>query len=140
MAWSLGSGRRRAAMALVAGIISLAGTGASHASDHLDTPTVIADPRADVSDLYAATLPVVVIYEGRPLAGALVKLTNLEHDATPLELHLTDHAGRATFTMHRSGTWLLNVIWTRPPASSRDSDFETIFSSLSFGFPGAGTQ
>jgi uncharacterized GH25 family protein len=82
-----------------------------------------------------ANLPVRVIYEGRPLAGALVKLTNLEHDGAPLEMHLTDHAGRATFTMPKDGTWLLNVIWTKPLPSSRDTDFETIFSSLSFGFP-----
>lgn len=31
------------------------GAGLSRASDHLDTPTVIADPRADIGDLYAWT-------------------------------------------------------------------------------------
>jgi uncharacterized GH25 family protein len=81
-----------------------------------------------------AALPVRVIYQGRPLAGALVKLTNLEHDAAPLEMHLTDHEGRVSFTMPNDGTWLLNVIWTRPLPQSRETDFETIFSSLSFGF------
>lgn len=45
------------AMALVAGTISVGGAGASHASDHLDTPTVIADPRADIGDIYAWTSP-----------------------------------------------------------------------------------
>jgi len=44
-----------AAQAAVALILSLGGAGASHASDHLDTPTVIADPRADIGDLYAWT-------------------------------------------------------------------------------------
>lgn len=82
-----------------------------------------------------SALPVRVIYEGRPLAGALVKLTNLEHDEAPLETRLTDRAGRATFTMPGSGQWLLNVIWTRPLPASRETDFETVFSSLSFGFP-----
>src|SRR4029077_4362893 len=38
----------------------------------------------------SATLPVRVIYAGRPLAGALVKLTDLKHDASPFEVHLTD--------------------------------------------------
>jgi retron-type reverse transcriptase len=37
--------------------------------------------------------------------------------------------------MPRDGIWLLNVIWTKPLPSSRDTDFETVFSSLSFGFP-----
>jgi uncharacterized GH25 family protein len=106
----------------------------------LGLPLEIVPEQSPYAEPRPATLPVVVVYEGRPLAGALVKLTNLEQDAAPLELHLTDQAGRATFTMPRSGTWLLNVIWTKPPASSRDSDFETIFSSLSFGFPRAGTQ
>ena len=81
------------------------------------------------------TLPVRVIYEGDPLEGALVKLTHLEDDANPLETHLTDRMGRAIFVMPTEGSWLLNVIWTKPLPRSRETDFETIFSSLSFGFP-----
>ena len=81
------------------------------------------------------SLPVRVIYEGKFLEGALVKLTHLENDAAPVEAHLTDRAGRATFLMPTEGSWLLNVIWTKPLSPSRETDFETIFSSLSFGFP-----
>lgn len=80
-----------------------------------------------------AALPVRVIYEGRPLPGALVKLTDLEHDEAPFEMHRTDANGRASFSMPGSGTWLLNVIWTKPLPDSRETDFETAFSSLSFG-------
>jgi uncharacterized GH25 family protein len=80
-------------------------------------------------------LPVRVIYEGQSLEGALVKLTHLESDAAPLEAQLTDRMGRATFVMPTEGSWLLNVIWTKPLPRSRETDFETIFSSLSFGFP-----
>ena len=83
----------------------------------------------------SATLPVRVIYAGRPLAGALVKLTDLKNDASPFEMHVTDHDGRASFTMPSSGTWLLNVIWTKALPRSEETDFETVFSSLSFGFP-----
>jgi uncharacterized GH25 family protein len=82
----------------------------------------------------SAVLPVRVIYEGRPLAGALVKLTDLNNDAAPFEVHLTDHEGRAGFTMPTSGAWLLNVIWTKPLPRTEETDFETVFSSLSFGF------
>lgn len=84
-----------------------------------------------------ATLPVRVLYAGRPLRGALIKLTDLKQDAAPFEVHLTDAQGRATFTMPNSGTWLLNVIWTKASPSSEETDFETVFSSLSFGFPAA---
>jgi uncharacterized GH25 family protein len=82
----------------------------------------------------SATLPVRVIYAGHPLAGALVKLTDLNNDASPFEVHLSDHDGRASFTMPNSGTWLLNVIWTKALPRSEETDFETVFSSLSFGF------
>jgi hypothetical protein len=42
-------------MALLAGVILVGGAGTSHASDHLDTPTVIANPQADIGDVYAWT-------------------------------------------------------------------------------------
>ena len=81
-------------------------------------------------------LPVQVLYGGQPLPGALVKLTELEHDAEPFETHRTDASGRATFALPDQGTWLLNVIWTRPLPKTEETDFETVFSSLSFGFSG----
>lgn len=98
-------------------------------------PLEIVPERSPYAEPRAATLPVRVLYLGRPLPGALVKLTNLENDATPFETHLTDPSGRAVFTMPKAGSWLLNVIWTRPQPPSAETDFETTFSSLSFGFP-----
>jgi uncharacterized GH25 family protein len=83
----------------------------------------------------SAILPVRVIYAGRPLVGALVKLTNLKNDGSPFEVHLTDHNGRARFIMPTSGMWLLNVIWTKALPRTEETDFATVFSSLSFGFP-----
>ena len=81
-----------------------------------------------------ASLPVRVLYEGRPLAGALVKITDLAHDAAPREQHRTDGEGRAGFAMPGDGTWMMDVVWTKPLADE-GVDFETVFSSLSFGFP-----
>ncbi|KQZ06234.1 hypothetical protein ASD21_00935 [Caulobacter sp. Root1455] len=81
-----------------------------------------------------ATLPVRVLYEGRPLAGALVKITDLAHDAAPHEQHRTDGEGRAGFAMPADGAWMMDVVWTRP-LTDEGVDFETVFSSLSFGFP-----
>jgi uncharacterized GH25 family protein len=101
----------------------------------LGLPLEIVPEQSPYAEPRPAIFPVRVIYEGRPLAGALVKLTNLEHDDAPLEMHFTDREGRTRFTMPKGGSWLLNVIWTKPLAKSRDTDFETIFSSLSFGFP-----
>jgi uncharacterized GH25 family protein len=81
-----------------------------------------------------ARFPVRVIYEGRPLPGALIKLIELDRDAGWLDEQLTDRAGRASFRMPATGTWLLHVVWTKQLASSSDADFETVFSSLTFSF------
>lgn len=105
-----------------------------HVTQPLGLPLEIVPEQSPYAQPRSAALPVRVIHEGRPLAGALVKLTHLEHDAIPLEMHVTDDSGRTSFTMPANGSWLLNVIWTKP-SSSGDADFETIFSSLSFGFP-----
>lgn len=80
-------------------------------------------------------LPVRIYYEGRPLAGALVKLNNLDFDDRPLETHLSDAQGRAFFHVPRIGNWQLNVIWTKPIKGDPKADFETTFSSLTLGFP-----
>lgn len=79
-------------------------------------------------------LPVQILYEGRPLPGALVKLTNLEFDAKPVEMFRSDASGRASFKVPQVGSWLINVIWTKPVVSPQ-ADFVTVFSSLTFGYP-----
>lgn len=78
-------------------------------------------------------VPVRVLYEGRPLPGALVKLTDLNSDAKPLQTLRTDAKGRAVFTPGRAGAWLLNVVWTKPLSGDPRADWETVFSSLTFG-------
>ena len=79
-------------------------------------------------------LPVQILYHGRPLSGALVKLTNLEFDDKPLRIAKSDTAGRASFVVPQVGSWLVNVIWTQPISAPR-ADFHTVFSSLTFGYP-----
>jgi hypothetical protein len=80
-------------------------------------------------------LPVRVYFEGRPLDGALVKLTNLDFDTRPVEMHRSDAAGRTSFAVPDHGAWLVNVIWSKPIKGNPRADFETTFSSLTFGYP-----
>src|ERR1700755_1964192 len=47
----------RTLLSAFAALTALAAPLAARASDHLDSPTVIADPRADIGDLYAWTSP-----------------------------------------------------------------------------------
>lgn len=56
----------RCALSALAALTLLGLSAAAKASDHLDTPSVIADPRADIGDLYAWTSP-----DGRHLNLAL---------------------------------------------------------------------
>jgi uncharacterized GH25 family protein len=98
-------------------------------------PLEIVPERNPYATPRASTLPVRVLYERHPLASALIKLTDLGHDAEPFESHVTDAEGRAEFSMPETGAWLLNVIWTKPKPAGENTDFETVFSSLSFGFP-----
>jgi uncharacterized GH25 family protein len=79
------------------------------------------------------TLPVHVLFDGKPAVGVLVELTNLEHDAAPVEAHRTDEQGHSTFTISAGGKWLLNVVWKKPQPTGQETEFETYFSSLSFG-------
>ena len=85
-----------------------------------------------------ARLPVRVVYRGRPLARARVKLFSLDLAQRTLAEAVTDRDGRASFTVPPRGDWLLTTVWTRP-VTAPQADFETIFSSLTFGYArGAG--
>ena len=66
-------------------------------------------------------LPIRVLYEGRPLAGALVKLTNLAADEKPVATALTNGVGRAVFTVPRTGS-CCSATWRRTAASSTSDD------------------
>ena len=107
----------------------------SPATDRLGFTLEIVPERSPYGLGPAEALPIRVFYEGRPLSGALVKLTNLDADAKPAAARRTDRSGRAQFRIPSRGKWLLNVLWTKPVASNPKADYETIFSSLSFGYP-----
>jgi uncharacterized GH25 family protein len=85
-----------------------------------------------------APLPFRIYYEGRPLSGATVKLNDLGADAKPAAKAISDTSGRVAFNVPRKGQWQVNVVWTKPlpqPQSPNASaQFDTIFSSLTFGF------
>lgn len=78
------------------------------------------------------TLPVTVMFRGRPLVGALVKLTDLNNDAEPVTKQRTGRGGETVFKIPRAGDWQLNVVWSEPLRGNDQADFQTTFSSLSF--------
>jgi uncharacterized GH25 family protein len=94
---------------------------------------VLARPPSDADA--GDTLAAQVIFEGRPLARALVKLTDLDHDAEPVAAQATDGDGIVRFRRPAPGNWLLNVVWTTPLSGADGIDFDTVFSSLCFAVP-----
>jgi uncharacterized GH25 family protein len=105
-----------------------------HVTQPLGLKLVIVPQVSPYADPQPARFPVRVLYEGRPLAGALVKLMNLAEDLTGANENVTDAAGIATFSMPTHGTWLVSVVWTRRLDDAADADYDTTFSSLTFGF------
>ena len=99
----------------------------------LSLEIVLARPPADQDD--GNTLAAQVLFQGRPLARALVKLTDLDHDAEPVAALATDGDGIVRFSRPPPGNWLLNVVWTTPLSGAEGIDFDTIFSSLCFAVP-----
>jgi len=79
-------------------------------------------------------LPLHVLFNGRPLGGATVKLTNLDADAEPVEKEITGRDGRTAMHIPKPGKWQLNVIWSAPIHDPR-ADFATTFSSFAFEIP-----
>lgn len=86
-----------------------------------------------------APLRLRIDYQGAPLAGASVTLQSLTAGLVPERRVTTDSNGVAAFSLPRSGAWMANVVWTRPVAKGEiaafpEAEFETIFSSLTFGY------
>jgi len=95
-------------------------------------------PGADPYEAGDANLPIRVLWKGRALQGATVKLYDLANDVAPKAGCQTDQAGTCSFGLTRRGSWLLNVVWSTANPQGSPTDFRTIFSSLSFGFDGNG--
>ena len=113
---------------------SQAGTDQSLATRAIGLKLEIVPERNPYALGTSRSLPVHVIYRGRRLANATVKFTNLAFDAKPLAVVVTDKAGRATFNVPAAGEYLLNVIWTEPVTGDPKAEFDTTFSSLTFGY------
>jgi len=83
----------------------------------------------------AAALPVRLLYEGKPLAGALV--VAFPYDAPEAAQSVrTDAAGRAAIDISRRGQWLVKAVHMIP-SSSPEADWQSLWASLTFAAPGS---
>jgi uncharacterized GH25 family protein len=79
-------------------------------------------------------LPVTVLFHGKALAGAQIELARLDRMTDPFTVAKTDAGGRASFSFAREGRWRLSVIWSFPLTNRAKADYDTTFSSLTFGY------
>jgi hypothetical protein len=76
-------------------------------------------------------LPVRILHEGKPLAGALVVALSRE---APLrkQKHRSDAEGRAVLEIDRPGLWLVKAVHMVPAPPASGADWESLWASLTF--------
>ncbi|MGB3725856.1 MAG: DUF4198 domain-containing protein [Glaciecola sp.] len=79
-------------------------------------------------------LPIVVLFRGKPLAGALVHISSLNNHDYSEQFLTTESTGITSFQVDKANDYKINVIWGVPIANNADADYETYFSSLTFGY------
>jgi uncharacterized GH25 family protein len=78
-------------------------------------------------------LPVRLLYEGKPLAGALVMA--LQRGRPDKVTARTDAKGRATLKLDHPGFWLIKAVQMIPAAPDAAADWESFWASLTFALP-----
>jgi uncharacterized GH25 family protein len=78
-------------------------------------------------------LPVHLLYEGKPLAGALVMA--LQRGRPDKVEARTDARGRVTLKLDRPGFWLIKAVHMIPAPADAGADWESFWASLTFALP-----
>ncbi len=78
-------------------------------------------------------LPVRLLYEGKPLAGALVMA--LQRGRPDKITARTDAKGRALLKLDRPGFWLVKAVHMIPAPPDAGADWESFWASLTFSLP-----
>lgn len=75
-----------------------------------------------------------VYYRGEAMAGVSVGLISLDTEKGRIRTQQTNAKGEVTFKRPQTGNWMLHAVWSDPMEDTFRADYDTIFSSLSFGF------
>ncbi len=78
-------------------------------------------------------LPVRLLYEGKPLAGALVMA--LQRGRPDKIAARSDSKGRVTLKLDRPGFWLIKAVHMIPAPADVGADWESLWASLTFALP-----
>ena len=79
----------------------------------------------------ATPLRVRLLFEGKPLAGALVTAMRRDDAAARLRVR-SDKAGRVTLDLPKNGVWLIKSVQMVPAPAGTNADWESMWASLTF--------
>src|SRR6185295_2729593 len=79
-------------------------------------------------------LPVHLLYEGKPLSGALVVAFQKDRTDAKVEAR-SDSKGRVRLKLDRSGFWLVKAVNMVPAGKDYGADWESFWASLTFEVP-----
>ena len=111
----------------------LAGPAAADQGDRLlGLPLEIVAERNPYMTAIGQDVPFRLLYENRPLPGALVVAINRLNPAEKLKAR-TDNDGRVRFTLTRGGMWLVKAVHMVPAPAGANADWASYWASLTFG-------
>ncbi len=80
-------------------------------------------------------LPARLLYQGKPLPGALVVAFTKDRPAAKVSAR-SDGEGRVALELDRPGTWLVKAVHMIPAARESGADWESFWASLTFQVTG----
>lgn len=80
------------------------------------------------------SMPMRLLFEGKPLAGALVVAIHREDPEKRLSARTTA-SGRVTLDLAPAGVWLVKAVHMVPALPSSGADWESLWASLTFELP-----
>jgi len=80
-------------------------------------------------------LPVRLLYEGQPLAGALIVAMNRADPSTKVRAR-SGADGRVSLGLSRDGAWLIKAVHMIPAAAGSGAQWESLWASLTFELAG----
>jgi hypothetical protein len=90
-------------------------------------------PEKDPHALAGGELQLRLLYEGKPLAGALV--VGLQKDRPARPSGRSDARGRVRLKLDRPGFWLIKAVHMVPAPKDAGADWESFWASLTFELP-----
>jgi uncharacterized GH25 family protein len=88
-------------------------------------------PRRDPGKAIPGPLPVALLYDGKPLPGALVVAMEQGSSADKVSAR-TDARGEATLKLPRKGVWLVKAVHMTPAPAGFGAEWESVWTSLTF--------